>query len=73
MPVLPHVSGEEAVKAFQRDGWQLVRQRGSHLIMVKDGQIASLSIPNHKEVARGTLRALIRNAGLTVHDFLELL
>ncbi|MBP7830401.1 MAG: type II toxin-antitoxin system HicA family toxin [Kiritimatiellae bacterium] len=73
MPVLPHISGEETAKAFQRDGWILVRQRGSHMIMVKDGHIASLSIPHHKEVARGTLRALIRNAGLTVHDFLQLL
>ena len=46
-------------------------QRGSHIIMVKDGEMATLSIPDHKEVARGTLRSLIRTAGFTVDEFCE--
>jgi predicted RNA binding protein YcfA (HicA-like mRNA interferase family) len=45
MPELPVLSGEEAVKAFERAGWRVDRQRGSHVIMLKAGQIASLSIP----------------------------
>ena len=67
------IGSGEAVRAFQRDGWQVARQRGSHIIMVKDGSTASLSVPNHKSVARGTLRSLIRDAGLTVEEFCGLL
>src|SRR3989338_11710853 len=60
-----------AVKAFERLGWAVVRQRGSHIIMTKEGHIATLSIPNHPEVARGTLRTLIARAGITVEEFIE--
>jgi len=56
---------------FQRLGWQIVRQKGSHIIMTKPGHMATLSIPNHQEVARGTLRSLITKAGLTIEQFLE--
>jgi predicted RNA binding protein YcfA (HicA-like mRNA interferase family) len=49
------------------------RQRGSHVIMVKAGEIASLSIPQHRELAPGTLRSLIRAAGMTTDDFVTLL
>jgi predicted RNA binding protein YcfA (HicA-like mRNA interferase family) len=49
----------------------IARQRGSHIIMVKDGEIATLSIPDHKEIAKGTLRSLIRTAGITVEEFCE--
>ena len=69
---LPVLSGKEVRKAFEKGGWQFARQRGSHMILVKDGSIASLSVPDHKEVARGTLRGLIRAADLTVDAFLEL-
>ena len=69
---LPVLSGKEVRKAFEKAGWQFARQRGSHMILVKDGGIASLSVPDHKEVARGTLRGLIRAADLTVDAFLEL-
>ncbi len=54
MPSLPVVSGADAVKAFGRDGWSVARQRGSHVVMLKPGHIASLSIPQHREVAPGT-------------------
>ena len=50
----------------------MARQRGSHIILVKDGHIASLSVPDHKEVAKGTLRGLIRASGLAVDEFLDL-
>lgn len=44
---------------------------GSHIILVKEDHTATLSVPNHKEVAKGTLRSLIRSAGLTVEQFLD--
>jgi len=69
MASLPVISGSEVVKVFERFGWTVARQTSSHIIMTKDGEIASLSIPNHREVARGTLRSLIRSANLTVDEF----
>ena len=71
MPSLPILSGRETVRAFEQLGWQVARKRGSHIIMVRDGSIASLSVPDHREVARGTLRSLIRSAGLTVEEFVK--
>ena len=73
MPQLPVLSGRDAVRALAKDGWQMARQRGSHMILVKDGHIATLSVPDHREVAKGTLRSLIRSSGLSVDEFLELL
>ena len=70
---LNNISGKEAVKAFQRTGWKIVGQVGSHVVMTKAGIRANLSIPQHKELSVGTLRALIRNADMTVDEFLELL
>jgi predicted RNA binding protein YcfA (HicA-like mRNA interferase family) len=71
MPSLPSASGRKVVRAFQALGWQVARQRGSHIILVKDGQSATLSVPDHKEVAKGTLRSLIRAAGITVNEFVR--
>ena len=71
MPKLPRFSGREVAKIFQRFGWVIVRQRGSHIILVKENHNATLSVPDHKEVAQGTLRGLIRSAGLSVEAFLE--
>ena len=73
MPGLPVVSGREAAKAFQRAGWTLARWRGSHMIFIKEGEEATLSIPDHRELGRGLLRSLIRDAGLAVQEFIELL
>jgi predicted RNA binding protein YcfA (HicA-like mRNA interferase family) len=69
MPKLPVLSGMQVVNAFQVLGWSIARQRSSHIIMVKDSEIASLSVPDHDEVAKGTLRSLIRQAGITVDEF----
>lgn len=69
MPPLPVLSGNAVVRVFTLFGWQVVRQSGSHIIMTKMNSIVTLSIPNHQEVARGTLRSLIRFANLTVDEF----
>jgi predicted RNA binding protein YcfA (HicA-like mRNA interferase family) len=73
MGKLANLSGRDAAKAFQKAGWQPMGQVGSHLVMVKPGVRANLSIPQHKELSVGTLRALIRAAGMTVDEFLSLL
>lgn len=73
MARLPVVSGAAAVRAFERDGWQFDRQHGSHVILHKPGHIASLSILQHRELSPGTVRSLIRAAGLTVEEFVALL
>ncbi|MBI5874731.1 MAG: type II toxin-antitoxin system HicA family toxin [Deltaproteobacteria bacterium] len=70
---LGNISGKDAVKAFQKAGWESMGQVGSHLVMVKQGIRVNLSIPQHKELSVGTLRALIRSSGLTVDEFLKLL
>jgi predicted RNA binding protein YcfA (HicA-like mRNA interferase family) len=71
MPPVPLLSGRDVVGVFERFGWQNVRQRGSHIILTKEGSRATLSVPDHKEIARGTLRSLIRAAGLTVEQFMD--
>jgi predicted RNA binding protein YcfA (HicA-like mRNA interferase family) len=70
---LGNISGKEAVKAFGKTGWQVLGQVGSHVVLTKAGVRANLSVPQHKELSTGTLRALIRAAGMTVEDFIELL
>ena len=73
MPKLPAVSGREAVAIFERTELQVVRRRGSHIIMTRRGHAATLSIPDHPHLKPGTLRALIRKAGLSVGEFLALM
>lgn len=72
MAKLPILSGREIVKIFEGLGWEKSRQSGSHIVMVKPGHFATLSIPDHKEVAAGTLRSLIKAAGMTSDEFLRL-
>jgi len=69
--LIPVLSGREVVRAFERLGWQVARQKGSHVIMIKPGEIVTLSVPDHKEVARGTLRSLVRAANITIQQFLR--
>jgi len=69
---LANISGKDTARAFERAGWRKMGQVGSHLVMVKEGRRANLSIPQHKELAPGTLRALIRCAEMTVEEFLAL-
>jgi predicted RNA binding protein YcfA (HicA-like mRNA interferase family) len=72
--VLPRISGREVVKALMRVGYEQDRQRGSHIIL---REVASphrrIVVPGHSEIAKGTLRAIIRQAGLTVDEFKALL
>jgi predicted RNA binding protein YcfA (HicA-like mRNA interferase family) len=70
---LGNISGKQAAKAFQKAGWEIIGQVGSHVVMSKPGVRANLSIPQHKDLSVGTLRALIRHTGLTVDEFLQLL
>ena len=71
MARLPAVSGRQAVAAFEKAGFEVRRQRGSHIILVKPGLPATISVPDHRQLKPGTLRALIRKAGLTVDQFTE--
>ena len=73
MGKLGNISGKDAAKALGKAGWQAMGQVGSHLVMTKTGQRVNLSIPQHKELSVGTLRALIRAAGISVDEFLDLL
>ena len=73
MSTLANISGKEAVKASTRDGWVPRSQIGSHVLMTKSGVRSNLSVPQHKELATGTLRQLMRPAELTVDQFLSML
>jgi predicted RNA binding protein YcfA (HicA-like mRNA interferase family) len=73
MASLPTISGRQAREAFIKDGWTFARQRGSHMILIKPGHLASLSVPDHKELAKGTLRSLLRSAEMTSEKFIDLL
>ena len=74
MGILPHVSGREVVKALRKIGYEQDRQRGSHIVL---RQVIAphrrVVVPDHDEVAKGTLRAIIRQVGLTVDEFRALL
>lgn len=72
MGKLANISGREAVKAFENADWRIVGQVGSHVVITKLGERANLSIPQHRELAVGILRSLIRYANLTVDEFLQL-
>ena len=74
MTRLPIVSGREVMKALRKIGYELDHQKGSHMILRNiNPPYRRLTVPDHKEIAKGTLRAIIRQAGLTVEKFIELL
>ena len=74
MSTLPVVSARDVLKAFEQVGYAVSHQTGSHIILRRiDPPFRHLSIPNHREIAKGTLRGLIRDAGLTVEQFVALL
>jgi len=73
MSKLPVISGRECAHALQKAGFYIRRQKGSHLIMRRDKPFAQVVVPDHKTLDRGTLRAIIRQANLTVEEFLQLL
>ncbi|MCC5660888.1 type II toxin-antitoxin system HicA family toxin [Nostoc sp. XA010] len=51
---LPVLNGREVVRVFESFGWEVARQSGSHIILVKEGELATLSVPEHREVAKGS-------------------
>ena len=67
MPKLPRISGREAVRVFERIGFRVARQRGSHVVMRRGDR--GCVIPLHKELAIGTLRSALRQAGLSPDEF----
>ena len=73
MSKLPQISGKECIKALEKAGFFVKRQKGSHIILCRNEPFAEVVIPNHKTLDKGTLRAIIRQANLDVDEFIELL
>ena len=73
MSKLPRISGTNCIKALLKAGFITKRQEGSHIVLRRENPFTQLVVPNHKELDRGTLRAIIRQAGLTVEKFIDLL
>ena len=71
MSKLPRVSGRECLKALAKAGFYLKRQEGSHMILRRDDPFEQVVVPDHKELDRGTLRAILRQAGVSVDDFVK--
>jgi len=72
MSGLPQISGRECVKKLGKTGFYIKRQTGSHIILRRDDPFSQLVVPDHTVLDRGTLRAIIRQAGLSVAEFIEL-
>jgi predicted RNA binding protein YcfA (HicA-like mRNA interferase family) len=72
MSKLPGVSGRDAVRALEKIGFYVKRQHGSHTILRRDNPFAQTVVPDHKELDRGTLRAILRQIDLPVDDFCQL-
>ncbi len=74
MSVLPRVSGREVVAALAQAGYEKDRQRGSHIVMRQTAPPhRRITIPDHHELAKGMLRAIVREAGPTVEELKDLL
>ena len=73
MSGLPRISGRDCAKALTKAGFVVKRQEGSHVILRRDEPFAQVVVPDHEELDRSTLRAIIRQAGMSVEGFAELL
>ena len=74
MTKLPIVNGRECISALEKGGFVFDRQKGSHITLIRDNPYARATVPNHnKPLKPGTLRSIIRQAGLTVEEFVDLL
>lgn len=73
MSKLPQVSGDDLVRAFQKRGFTVRRQQGSHIIMRRDDPFAQTVVPSHRQIDRGTLRAILRQTGITAEELSNLL
>jgi len=70
---LPQVSGPEVVRALQKLGFTVRRQHGSHIIMRRDDPFAQTVVPNHRQIDRGTLRAILRQTEITADELIRFL
>jgi predicted RNA binding protein YcfA (HicA-like mRNA interferase family) len=73
MSKLPQVSGTDVVRALQKVGFTVRRQHGSHIIMRRNDPFAQTVVPNHRQIDRGTLRAILRQAEITADELSKLL
>ncbi len=73
MSKLQRLSGVELVAALQRCGFRKVRQHGSHIIIRRDHPFSQTTVPNHRELDRGTLRAILRQVDISIEQLIELL
>lgn len=73
MSKLPRISGKEAIVALQRTGFNVIRQSGSHVVLKRSNPFSQLVVPDHGELDTGTLRAIIRQADLSIDNFMKLL
>jgi len=73
MSKLPQASGAEVVRALEKAAFSVRRQQGSHIILRRDEPFAQTVVPNHRQIDRGTLRAILRQTGLSVEEFVKLL
>jgi predicted RNA binding protein YcfA (HicA-like mRNA interferase family) len=73
MSKLPRISGRECARALERVAFLIKRQESTHMILRREDPFAQVVIPDHRELDRGTLRAIIRHAGLSVNQFIQLL
>lgn len=73
MSKLPRISGRECIKALEKIGFYQKRRESSHIIMRRDQPFTQVVVPDHDELATGTLRAIIRDSGLSVDEFIDLL
>lgn len=72
MSGLPRISGRDCVKTLEKAGFYFKRQHGSHIILRRDNPYAQVTVPDHKELDRGTLRSIIKQSGLSIDEFLKL-
>ncbi|MEH2413375.1 type II toxin-antitoxin system HicA family toxin [Nostoc sp.] len=73
MSKLPSISGRDCVKAQEKVGFYEKRRESSHIILRRDEPFAQVVVPDHQELAKGTLRAIIRDADLSLEEFITLL
>jgi predicted RNA binding protein YcfA (HicA-like mRNA interferase family) len=73
MSKLPQVSGQQCIAALRRLGFTVIRQRGSHVVLRREDPFAQLVVPDHKQLDRGTLRSILRQADVSVEEFSSVL
>jgi predicted RNA binding protein YcfA (HicA-like mRNA interferase family) len=73
MPKLPRISSRECIRALEKAGFYFVRKKGSHIVMRRDKPFAQTVVPENNEIPVGTLRSILRDADLSVEEFIGLL